>query len=181
MDDDVFDALMSSLDQPLIVVTAIVGDERAGCLVGFHVQSSIDPRRYCVWLSKANHTYRVALRSTHLGLHFLTTTDLATAEVFGTQTGDRVDKFAEIDYTDGTGGVPLLSNCPHHLVVRRVAVLDEGSDHVCFITQPVAVRSPGRYEPLRLSHAEHLVAAHDNDERDTPPTERAQHQEGVRR
>lgn len=181
MDDDAFDALMSSLDPPLVVVTAVVGQERAGCLVGFHVQSSIDPRRYCVWLSKANHTYRVALRSTHLAIHFLTTADLATAEVFGTRTGDDVDKFAEIDYTDGTGGVPVLSDCPHHLVVRRVALLDEGSDHVCIITQPVAVQSPGRYEPLRLSHAEHLVAAHDNDERSNPPTERSHRPGGIQR
>jgi flavin reductase (DIM6/NTAB) family NADH-FMN oxidoreductase RutF len=165
MDADAFDVLMSSLDPPLIVVTATVGDEHAGCLVGFHAQSSIDPRRYCVWLSKANHTYRVALGSTHLGIHFLTTADLSTAELFGTRTGDDVDKFAGTDYTTGAeGGVPVLSDCPHHLVVRRVALLDEGSDHVCIITEPVAVQSPGRYEPLRLSHAQHLVPGHDNEE-----------------
>jgi flavin reductase (DIM6/NTAB) family NADH-FMN oxidoreductase RutF len=68
MDTDAFDALMRSLDPPLIVVTTAVGDERGGCLVGFHAQSSIDPGRYCMWLSKANHTYRLALRSTHLGI-----------------------------------------------------------------------------------------------------------------
>jgi flavin reductase (DIM6/NTAB) family NADH-FMN oxidoreductase RutF len=165
MDDDAFDVLMSSLDPPLTVVTAVAGDERAGCLVGFHAQSSIEPRRYCVWLSKANHTYRVALGSTHLGIHFLTTADLATAELFGTRTGDDVDKFTETDYTNGAGGVPVLSDCPHHLVVRRVALLDEGSDHVCIVTEPVAVQSPGRYEPLRLSQARHLVPGHDNKER----------------
>jgi flavin reductase (DIM6/NTAB) family NADH-FMN oxidoreductase RutF len=71
MNTDAFDGLMSSLDPPLIVVTTAVGDERGGCLVGFHAQSSIDPGRYCIWLSKANHTYRLALRATHLGIHFL--------------------------------------------------------------------------------------------------------------
>ncbi len=175
MDNEAFDILMSSLDPPLIVVTAAVGEERAGCLVGFHAQSSIDPGRYCVWLSKANHTYRVALRSTHLGIHFLTSVDLATAEVFGTLTGDNVDKFAKISTQDGPEGVPVLSDCPHHLVVRRVALLDEGGDHVCIITEPVAVHSPGRFEPLRLAQAEHLVPAHDSQERNDPPTERANH------
>ncbi|HWG12106.1 MAG TPA: hypothetical protein VG268_02405, partial [Streptosporangiaceae bacterium] len=65
MTDDGFGTIASSLDAPLIIVTAADARERAGCLVGFHSQSSIEPMRYCVWLSKANFTYRVALRSTH--------------------------------------------------------------------------------------------------------------------
>ena len=62
---DPFDSLMASLDPPMVVVTAAAGGERAGCLVGFHSQSSIEPARCCVWLSKANHTYRVALLAAH--------------------------------------------------------------------------------------------------------------------
>ncbi len=81
LDSDAFDGLMSSLDTPLVVVTTAVGDERGGCLVGFHAQSGIDPGRYCLWLSKANHTYRLALRSTHLGVHFLTEDQLWLAEL----------------------------------------------------------------------------------------------------
>ena len=30
----------------MVVVTTAQGDERAGCLVGFHAQSSIEPPRY---------------------------------------------------------------------------------------------------------------------------------------
>ncbi len=67
----------------------------------------------------------------------------------------------------------MLSDCPHHLVVRRVALLDEGGDHVCITPEPVAVHSPGRFEPLRLFQDEHLVPAHDSQERNDPPTERA--------
>ena len=93
-----FDDIMSSLNAPLIVVTTAAGQERAGCLVGFHSQSSIEPARYCVWLSKANHTYRVALQSTHLAVHFLTSADLPLAERFGTMTGDSTDKFAGCRY-----------------------------------------------------------------------------------
>ena len=83
-----FNTLMAALDSPLIVVTTADERERAGCLVEFHVQSSIEPQRYSVWLSKANYTYRVALHSSHLVIHFLTADDLPLAELFGTQTGD---------------------------------------------------------------------------------------------
>jgi flavin reductase (DIM6/NTAB) family NADH-FMN oxidoreductase RutF len=170
---DRFSILASSLDCPLIVVTTVEGQERAGCLVGFHTQTSIDPDRYCVWLSKANHTYRVALRSSHLAIHFLTAADLPLAERFGTLTGDDVDKFAGLRTEPGPGGVPVLQDCPHWLVGRRTVLLDEGGDHVCLVTEPVSVHTTGRFVPLRLSAAGHLTPGHDNEERPDPPTERA--------
>jgi flavin reductase (DIM6/NTAB) family NADH-FMN oxidoreductase RutF len=165
MSDDPFGMIMSSLDATLVVVTTAVGGERAGCLVGFHAQSSMDPERYCVWLSKANHTYRVALRATHLGIHFLGVHDLPLAERFGTLTGDDTNKFAGLSTTTVEGGVPLLHDCPDWLLVRRVTLLDEGGDHVCVVTEPVAAHSNGAFEPLRLSNASHLRPGHDNQER----------------
>jgi flavin reductase (DIM6/NTAB) family NADH-FMN oxidoreductase RutF len=147
MTDDAFDGIMSSLDAPLVVVTAATAQERAGCLVGFHSQSSIGPERYCVWLSKANHTYRVALRSTHLAVHFLTSAGLPVRQ--------------------GPGGVPVLQRSPHWLVGTRTAVLDAGGDHVCLVIEPVAAHSEGPFEPLRLAQAAHLEPGHDNAE---PPS-----------
>jgi flavin reductase (DIM6/NTAB) family NADH-FMN oxidoreductase RutF len=176
VDDDAFGTIMASLDTPLVIVTTALDEERAGCLVGFHVQSSIDPDRYCVWLSKANHTYRVALRSTYLAVHFLTSDDLPLAAAFGTVSGDDTDKFAGLAVNRGPGNVPLLDACRHWLVLRRIALLDEGGDHVCVSSERVAARTTGPFEPLRLHRAAHLVPGHRNDERNSPPTERAAEQ-----
>ncbi len=173
MTGNAFATIMSSLDTPLIVVTTAEAQEQAGCLVGFHSQSSIEPARYCVWLSKANYTYRVALRSTHLAIHFLTSLDLSLAELFGTQTGDRTDKFAGLPVSPGPGGAPVLRQCPNWLAVRRTTLLDEGGDHVCVVTEPVAGHTGGPFEPLRLSHAGHLAPGHGSKERPNPPSERA--------
>ncbi|WP_243729169.1 flavin reductase [Nesterenkonia sphaerica] len=82
---------MASVDQPLIVVTTVAEGELAGCVVGFHTQSGISPQRYCLWLSKANHTYRVGLRATHFAVHFLSADNRAIAERFGTRSGDDTD------------------------------------------------------------------------------------------
>ena len=98
---------MAALDSPLIIVTTADQREQAGCLVEFHVQSSMEPQRYCVWLSKANYTYRVPLQSSHLVIHFLTADDLPLAELFGTQTGDTVDKFAAFRWIPG----PVACRC----------------------------------------------------------------------
>ena len=168
-----FTDIMSSLDVPLIVVTASDGNERAGCLVGFHTQSSIEPERFCVWLSKANHTYRIALRATHLGIHFLTTDDLPMAAHFGTLTGDNCDKFADVEAQTGLGHVPVLVSCANRLIVKRTVLVDEGGDHVCMAAEVASAVSPGPFAPLRLSDASHLEAGHDSEERQTPPTERA--------
>ncbi len=170
---EAFSEILRSQDRALVIVTTATRTERAGCLVGFHTQSSMEPGRFCVWLSKANHTYRVALRSTHLAVHFLTSADLEVATHFGTLTGDTTDKFAGRPTITGEGGVPVLEGWPRWLVARRIALLDEGGDHVCVVTEPVAVHSSGPFEPLRLSQAEHLTPGHENDERHDPPTERA--------
>ena len=171
--DDALDALVRSLDGPMAVVTVASPRERAGCLVGFHAQSSIEPRRYTVWLSKANHTYRVGLLSTHAAVHFLTADDRDLAERFGTLSGDRVDKFAGLDVAGGPGGVPVLAACPHRLVGRRVALPDEGGDHVCVVLDPVEVRTTGPFTPLRLSDVRDLDAGHPAGDRPAPASVRA--------
>jgi flavin reductase (DIM6/NTAB) family NADH-FMN oxidoreductase RutF len=168
-----FEDLSASLNPALIVVTTARDDERAGCLVGFHTQSSIDPARYCVWLSKANHTFRVAQRSTHLVVHFLAATDLDLAERFGTLSGDRVDKFAGLETTGVAGGAPLLQRCPNRLVLRRTALLDEGGDHLLVAGDVLESTFAGPFEPLRLNQAIHLQPGHEAEERPEPPTEQA--------
>ena len=83
---------MASADPSLIVLTTTAENQRAGCLVGFHAQSSMAPRHYCVWLSKANHTYHASLRATHFAVHFLAEGDIALAERFGTLCGEDIDQ-----------------------------------------------------------------------------------------
>jgi flavin reductase (DIM6/NTAB) family NADH-FMN oxidoreductase RutF len=167
--DDAFDHLMSSIDPPLIVLTTAVDDEKAGCLVGFHAQSSITPHHYCVWLSKANHTYRVGLRATHFAVHFLTAEDLDVARRFGTRSGEDTDKFAGIDVYLDSNGVPLLRACPSRMTLERIALLDDGSDHVCLTSRVVTAHAEGGFVPLRVSDANHLVPGHDSEERAIQP------------
>lgn len=169
MSDDSFDQLMTSVDPPLVVVTTAVGWERAGCLVGFHSQSSIAPHHYSLWLSKANHTYRVGLRAAHFAAHFLTTDDLPLAERFGTLTGEETDKFAGLEVETDEYGVPLLADCANRALLDRLAILDDGGDHVCLTTRARAAHSAGGFEPLRVSAATHLNPGHESDERAIQP------------
>ncbi len=172
MGADRFDALVGRLDQPMAVVTTASGRERAGCLIGFHSQCSIHPRRYALWLSKANHTFRVAMLADHVAVHLLRDVNTNLAELFGTHSGDDVDKFERCEWTEGPGGVPLLDRCPNRMVARRTALLDEGSDHVCVVTEPVEVTGSGDFTPLRTTDVAYLDPGHGVDDRPRPATSR---------
>jgi flavin reductase (DIM6/NTAB) family NADH-FMN oxidoreductase RutF len=149
---------MAKLDGPMFVVTAVADDgERSGCLVGFATQCSIDPGRYLVCLSVVNHTHGVAARAGHLGVHLLPADRLDLASLFGERTGDDVDKFADDDWSEGLGGVPILDGCPDWFVGRildRVAL----GDHTGYVLDPVAasaVDGPPGFLGLRRAEALH--------------------------
>ena len=169
MDEAAFTTLTAAADPAMIVVTTAAEDERAGCLVGFHAQSSISPAHYSLWLSKANHTYRVGLRATHFAIHFPTVEDLDLAERFGTLSGDDAEKFSGLETRAGEGGVPLLESCPHRMLLERITMLDDGGDHVVVTGTVVSAHSSGSLVPLRLSHVAHLRAGHDSEERAIRP------------
>lgn len=145
----------------MIVATARHGADRAGCLVGFHTQASVEPPRYLVCLSVKNHTYRTAVRSTHLGVHFLGQDQLAIAERFGTLCGADTDKFDGIECQEGPGDTPIISECAHWFVGAVVTTVDI-DDHVAFALEPVASGgSPRSTALLGFQAVKHLVAAHD--------------------
>ena len=135
---DRFSDLVGDLDYPMIIVTAAAGTERAGCLVGFATQCSIDPPRFAVWISRKNRTFRIAGDARILGVHFLSAADRPLAELFGGTTGDDGDKFARCRWREGPGGVPVLEDCGRWFageVVERFPT----EDHVGFLLAPVAV------------------------------------------
>ena len=169
MSESAFDNLMASIDPVMVVVTTIAESEQAGCLVGFHTQSSISAQHYCLWLSKANHTYRVSLRATHFAVHFLTKEDLAIAERFGTRSGEDVDKFAGIEVDTGKRGIPLLRECPNRMILERLVVLDDGGDHVCITARVQSAHAKEAFVPLRISDTAHLNAGQPSENRAIQP------------
>jgi len=158
-----FDAVVAVLDPPMVVVTAAAEGDHSGCLVGFHGQASIDPLRYCVWISKANHTYGVIVRATHFAVHFLTDDDHDLAQLFGGSTGDDVDKFVRVGTTTAAAGTPTIDRCASRLVARRTGLVDEGGDHVCIIGEPVDVHFTP-FVPLRMSQVVDITPGHPADD-----------------
>jgi flavin reductase (DIM6/NTAB) family NADH-FMN oxidoreductase RutF len=156
---DAFDELLGQTDGPMWILTVSTGRERAGCLVGFATQVSIDPARFLACVSKINHTFGPAMRAEHVAVHVAPTgDDDGLARLFGEETGDEVDKFERCEWHEGAEGQPILDGCSGWFVGHVVARHDVG-DHVGLVLEPVAVQ--GRVEdPMTLDEAKKLDAGH---------------------
>lgn len=130
-----FDALVDALNYPMFVVTTAVDGRNAGCLVGFATQVSIDPRRFLVGLSRENFTYRMASEADHLVVHVLGAGHRELARLFGSTTGDDVDKFAHCQWHRGPHGLPVLDAAAAWFSGRILSRVPCG-DHVAFLLEP---------------------------------------------
>jgi flavin reductase (DIM6/NTAB) family NADH-FMN oxidoreductase RutF len=155
-----FDAFVEGIDYPMFIVTTAAGGERAGCLVGFTTQASIDPPRLLVALSVKNHTYRVARQAELLAVHVVDSDESDIARLFGSETGDEVDKFTRCSWRPGPGGVPLLEECPR-VVVGRILQRQDYGDHVGHLLEPVAVSSEGPSQSLGFEDVKDLEPGHE--------------------
>ncbi|WP_217251355.1 flavin reductase family protein [Streptomyces sp. AC602_WCS936] len=155
------DVFIDRLDPDMCVVTAAAGGERAGCLVGFSCQCSLDPVRYAVWLSEVNRTFRVAHSADVLAVHLLARDQHGTAELFGGRTGDEVDKFRRVRWRTGHGGAVVLEDAEAWFVGRVVERVP-GGDHVGFVLDPVewGGREKSDGPLLRISDAADIAAGH---------------------
>jgi flavin reductase (DIM6/NTAB) family NADH-FMN oxidoreductase RutF len=132
----VFARVVGQLDYPMLIVTTAAGGERAGCLVGFATQCSIDPPRFLVCVSDKNRTHRVLERgATAIAVHVVPRDAQALVELFGGETGDEEDKFERCAWSEGPGGVPLLDDCESWFMGRIVETVQLG-DHTGRVLEP---------------------------------------------
>ncbi|MFI1722587.1 flavin reductase family protein [Streptomyces sp. NPDC020489] len=155
------DEFVGRLDPEMCVVTAAAGGERAGCLVGFSSQCSLQPVRFVVWLSEVNRTFRVAHSATFLAVHLLTREQRGLAEVFGGRTGDEEDKFQQVRWREGHAGSVIVCDAAAWFVGRILTRVD-GGDHVGFVLDPVEWGGSAAHDGplLRLGDAEGISPGH---------------------
>ena len=154
-----FHRLVGGIGQQMLVVTAAVDGEAAGCLVGFSTQCSIEPPRFLVMLSDKNRTYRVARKAQALGVHLLGADDVQLAEHFGGETGDEVDKVADFPTSTGPAGAPIIDGIAAWFV-GRVLSRHRLGDHVGHLLEPITARGRAPKPPLTLHEVHHLRPGH---------------------
>jgi len=152
--------LVSELDYPMFIVTVAVGSERAGCLVGFTTQCSIDPPRFLVCLSDKNRTFRLAREATVMVVHLVPREQGELASLFGGQTGDDLDKFERCAWSPGPEGTPVLDECRNWFagrILERFAV----GDHDSFLLDPFEGASDSGQEQFAFHRAKRMEPGHE--------------------
>jgi flavin reductase (DIM6/NTAB) family NADH-FMN oxidoreductase RutF len=156
-----FEQLVGLLNYPMFVVTTRTEETRAGCLVGFTSQTSINPPRFLVGLSKRNRTFRVAQDASHLAVHLLARPALDVVRLFGAETGDEIDKFERCAWHEGPEGLPILDDAVAWFVGSIAGRFDLG-DHVGHLLEPIAGEAPDELRELvTFSDVRDLEPGHD--------------------
>jgi flavin reductase (DIM6/NTAB) family NADH-FMN oxidoreductase RutF len=153
-----FERLVATLDYPLYVVTTALGNQPAGCLIGFATQCSIHPPRFLACISRKNHTLLLANQAAFVAVHVIEEKDKQLAELFGGETGDDVDKFARVSW-HSAHGVPILDECQRWFVGSVLEQIDLG-DHVGFLLEPVDTSQNANAEQLTFQRARDIKPGH---------------------
>jgi len=158
---EAFESLVGELDYPMFIVTAAGRGDRDGCLVAFATQCSIHPPRFLACISNKNRTYRIAEDADTLVVHVVPADADDLVEIFGGETGDEVDKLAQVAWREGPDGAPVLERCPNWFagsVLERVKL----GDHVGFLLEPVAgEHGVDGLQAFPFARAKHVRAGHE--------------------
>jgi flavin reductase (DIM6/NTAB) family NADH-FMN oxidoreductase RutF len=157
--DEDFARLAAQFDYSLFIVTAAHGNERDGCLIGFATQVSIDPSRFLACLSVKNRTYRLASQAATLVVHPVPDDAEDLAVLFGGETGDEVDKFAQCRWEPGPARIPVLSDIDNWFAGRVLGHIGFG-DHVGFVLEPTVVHDSGAHDTLTFRRGPAIEPGH---------------------
>ena len=157
---DTVHELVAELDYPMFIVTVAARGERAGCLVGFATQCSIDPPRFLVCISDKNRTFRVARHAETMVVHLVPEDAGDLAELFGSRTGDETDKFAHCAWSPRADGTPVLEACGNWFAARILERLPTG-DHWAFVLDPVEAASDTGEGQFTFHRARRLEPGHE--------------------
>jgi flavin reductase (DIM6/NTAB) family NADH-FMN oxidoreductase RutF len=152
--------LVSALDYPMFIVTANDGHEMSGCLIGFATQCSIKPPRFLICVSDKNHTHGVVQRADSVVVHLVPAEADELAELFGSQTGDEIDKFARCVWHEGPAGAPVLDECENWFAGRILQRVDAG-DHCALLLDPFEAHAGPDERPFTFHRARRIEPGHE--------------------
>jgi len=153
-----FQRLVATLDYPVYIVTTAAQSKTGGCLIGFATQCSIHPPRFLACISKKNRTLEIARQADVLAVHVVDEKDRNLAEIFGGETGDEVDKFAQVSW-HSVHGVPILDGCDRWFAGRIMGRISLG-DHVGFLLEPIDAEQAAQAEQLTFQEARNIEPGH---------------------
>ncbi|MEW2547688.1 flavin reductase [Streptomyces sp. NPDC047002] len=136
--------LVRGVHRRFITGVTVVTTDDAGTPKGLAVNAfssiSLDPPMVLVCVQRSSATHPALHRATHLGVSILAADQLEVAKTFA---GKSDDKFAEVLWTPGEHGTPLIDGSSAHLEVEIGERIEAGS-HTVFTGRVVAAHHTDR-------------------------------------
>jgi len=111
------------------VVTAMDEDQPRGLAVNAFSSITLDPATVMVCVQRTSSTHDCLFRTDHLAINILSTGQLDVVTTFA---GKSDDKFADLDWTPGPHGSPLIADSSAHMETGIRERL-QASTHTVFI------------------------------------------------
>lgn len=132
-DLDMMKAVNRQFVTGVTVVTALDGDTPRGLAVNAFASISLDPPTVMVAVQHTSSTHECLFTADHLAINILSTSQLDVVTTFATKS---TDKFANLDWTPGPFGSPLIDRSA---AVMEVEIRErlQASTHTVFICRVV--------------------------------------------
>ncbi len=145
--------VFTQISYGLYIVTSHLDGRLNGQIVNTVLQVTSEPPRVAVIINKSNLTHEFIAGSKLFGASVLdTSTPMPFIGLFGFKSGRKEDKLSQVDYIQGSTGVPLVTE--HCLSVLEAKVVDEVDvgTHTLFVGDVIGAEVLRSGEPLTYSY-----------------------------
>lgn len=158
MDHRLIAPLMRHLWSPVAAVTSRTTSKANAQIVVSIGAASIVPGkpRVVVQIYKENHSWEIIHSSGAFALNFLRPDQLDLIKSFGFISGRDQDKLADVEYSIGASGSPILEDCWGYLDCRVINAMD-GGDMTCFLGDVVEGEVFSESDPLWWPQARRVI------------------------
>jgi flavin reductase (DIM6/NTAB) family NADH-FMN oxidoreductase RutF len=138
------------------VVTTLAADgSPRGVTVNSFASVSLDPPLVLWSQGLSTHSYPVFRDAERFVVNILAHDQVHLSKLFSSPVHDR---FSDLAYSSGLGGMPVLAGCSAILECRKVATYP-GGDHAVFLGEIENCRRD-EHQPLAFSHGRYSIAQH---------------------
>ncbi|MEE9278048.1 MAG: flavin reductase family protein [Dehalococcoidia bacterium] len=153
-------SLLTLLWSPLVVVTAAADGDRGAQVAVSAFAASIVPERprILVEIQKRNYTHGLIRMSGRFAVNLVPRERWWWVRHFGFRSQQEVDKLADVAWTAGSHGLPLLDEALGTLVCRVVNAMD-GGDMTVFLAEVEEAERRRPDQPLHWHEVQQMLPA----------------------
>lgn len=129
---NVIQTALWKLINPIAIITASYEGQVSGFIASWITQVSFVPPLVMVAMNPLHYTYDLVTNSNAFAINILRADQVELVDLFGKNSGSKVDKFAKTLYELGSTGSPLIKDCLA-FIDCNIMWSKEAGDHIVVV------------------------------------------------